>query len=348
MSTNHETLDDNHKYVTNHWKGAESMFTAGKLIQVRLSIGMTLLSAVLMTFLTAPLASAHEASQPRTWQAVVGVESENHAIQGMAFLPRELWIDVGDTVVWTVKSGDIHTLTFLSPGQTLPSFNQADPFQVLPQGSQVYDGVSYYNSGLMSAFPGLAVPGGRHYRLTFGTTGDFTAHNLVHPSMVASIHVRPAGTHYPFSQHDYERQIDQETTAILRDGRKLADQAEDRLNNHHVTLGIGDGLASVMRYFPQRIVLHVGQTIIFTNRDVMEPHTVTEGPTPSSGDFAPYGDPRAFDGQPPLNSGFIGTNPAWFGTTFGVTFVKAGTYAFRCDLHDYLGMVATIVVLPRS
>jgi plastocyanin len=324
------------------------MCTAGKLIRVRHIVGITFLSIMFMIHLTAPLASAHEASHSRIWRAVVGIESENHAIQGMAFLPGELWVDVGDTVVWTVTSGDIHTVTFLPPGQTLPPFNPADPLQALPQGSHVYDGVSYYNSGLLSAFPGLAVPGGQHYRLIFGTTGDFTAHSLVHPSMTARIHVRPVGTPYPFSQHDYEHQIDRETTTILREGRKLVDQAEDRSNNHHVTLGMGDGLASVMRYFPQRIVIHVGESITFTNRDVMEPHTVTFGPTPSSGDFAPYGDSKAFDGRTPLNSGFIGTNPAWFGTTFGVTFVKAGTHAFRCDLHDYLGMVTTIVVLPRS
>jgi plastocyanin len=61
-------------------------------------------------------------------------------------------------------------------------------------------------------------------------------------------------------------------------------------------------------------------------------------------DFVPFGNPAAFDGTTLLNSGFLGTDPHWFGTTYQVTFVKAGTYAFRCDLHDYLGMLATIVV----
>lgn len=321
------------------------MFTTGKRIRAQLLIGITLLSAVLMTLLAAPVASAHQAAHPRTWHAVVGVESANHAIQGMAFLPGELWINAGDTIIWTVKSGDIHTVTLLPPGQTPPPFNQDDPLQVLPQGGQVYDGVSYDNSGLMSDFPGLSVPGGQRYRLIFGATGNFIAYNLVHPSAVVNIHVRPAGTPYPFSQRDYDRQIDRQATVILRDGRKLIDQAEDHSNNHHVTVGIGDGLASVMRYFPQRIVIHVGQAVTFTNRDVMEPHTVTFGPTPPGGDFTPYGNPGAFDGSTPLNSGFIGANPAWFGTTYRVTFVKAGTYAFRCDLHDYLGMVATLTVL---
>lgn len=312
---------------------------------VRIGIGITLLSTLLVTLLSVVMVSAHGAPQPRTWQAQVAFENKNHAIQGMAFLPGVLWVNVGDTVVWTVKAGDIHTVTFLKPGQTPPPFNPADPLQVLPQGGSVYDGTSYFNSGLMSNFPGLPVPGGQTYKLTFGVTGDFTYYCLVHPSMIAIIHVRPVGTPYPFSQQDYDRQINSGDKTILNDGQKLADRAQDHSNSHNVTLGIGDGLVGLMRFFPQRIVIHVGDTVTFTNRDIMEPHTVTFGTFPPNfNDFFPVGNPKAFDGSAPLNSGFIGANPAWFGTTYKVTFTKAGTYAFRCDLHDYLGMVATIVV----
>jgi plastocyanin len=263
----------------------------------------------------------------------------------MALLPNTLWINVGDTVVWTAKGGDIHTVTFLKPGQQRLPFNENDPLQVLPQGGHVYDGKSYYNSGLLSSMPG--VPGGQRYSLTFGVAGDFTYYCLVHPSMRAVIHVRPVGTPYPSSQADYDHQIEQATAAMLSDGQKLADQARNGSTNQHVTLGIGDDMVSVMRYFPQRIVIHVGQTVTFINHDIMEPHTVTFGPDSPKGNFAPYGNPKAFDGSAPLNSGFLGADPHWFGTSFSVTFIKAGTYAFRCDLHDNMGMVATIVVLPR-
>src|SRR5579875_308121 len=313
---------------------------------VQMMVGIILLSALLLALLPTQLVAAKERPQPLTWHAVVGVESSDHAIQGMAFLPHELWINVGDTVVWTVKSGDIHTVTFLKPGQTLPPFNAADPLQALPQGGHIYDGKSYYNSGLMSSFPGLPVPGGTSYSLTFGVTGDFIYYCLVHPSMIGIVHVRPVGTPYPFSQEDYNKQIEHQTHFILKDGASLADQAEDSSDNHHVTVGIGDGLVGLMRFYPQQIVIDAGDTVIFPNRDPMEPHTVTFGPVPSSGDFAPYGNPRSFDGTTPLNSGFIGADPAWFGTTFTVTFVKSGIYHFRCDLHDYLGMLITIIVKP--
>lgn len=320
------------------------MSTEENKTHVRVIAGIALVSALLLMLLPAPLAAAKEKPEPRTWHAVVGVESRNHAIQGMAFLPGVLWINVGDTVVWNVKGGDIHTVTFLKPGQTLPPFNPADPLQALPQGSHVYDGVSYYNSGTMSNFPGLPVPGGNRYKLTFGVVGDFIYHCLVHPAMTGVIHVRPAGTPYPFSQQDYNEQIEQQTDAILDDGAVLADQAEDSSTSHQVTLGIGDGLVAVMRFFPQHIVIHVGDTITFANRDVVEPHTVSFGTFPPNfNDFFPLGNPKAFDGSAPLNSGFLVVGGP-FGTTYQVTFVKAGTYAFRCDLHDFLGMLATIVV----
>jgi len=329
------------------------MSTKGVKIRMGAAVSILILSTLVVSFLSVSLASAHGTHQPRTWHAEVAVESQNHAIQGMAFLPGVLWINVGDTVVWTVKSGEIHTVTFLKPGQTLPPFNPADPLQALPQGGSVYDGVSYFNSGIMSSFPFVPPPpGGKTYKLTFGVTGDFIYHCLVHPSMIAIIHVRPAGTPYPFSQEDYNDQISSANQDILNDGRKLADIAEDHSNSHNVTVGIGDGLVSVMRFFPHDIVIHVGDTVKFTNRDTMEPHTVsfsvggTFPPTPPGTDFLPFGNPGAFNGSTDLNSGFIGANPAWFGTTFKVKFVKAGTYAFFCDLHDYLGMLATIVVKP--
>lgn len=326
------------------------MLANGKKVRLGAIASILILSTLLASFLSISLASAHGTPTPRTWHAEVAFESKNHAIQGMAFLPGVLWINVGDTVVWTVKAGEIHTVTFIPPGTTLPPFDPTNPSQVFPTPNHVYDGVSYYNSGLMSNFPGLPVPGGTSYTLTFGVTGDFTYYCLVHPSMIAIVHVRPAGTPYPFSQQDYNQQINSGNQTILNDGQKLADRAEEQSNSHNVTVGIGDGLASLMRFFPHNIVIHVGDTVTFTNRDVMEPHTVSFAVNgtfpPGTNDFPPFGNPGAFDGSTDLNSGFIGANPAWFGTTFKVTFVKAGTYAFFCDLHDYLGMAATIVVKP--
>src|SRR5450759_1787061 len=66
-------------------------------------------------------------------------------------------------------------------------------------------------------------------------------------------------------------------------------------------------------------------------------HTITFGPEPANV-FVPSGDPTHFSGQP-LNSGILLP-----GSSFKVTFTKAGTYHYICGLHDYLGMVGTVRV----
>jgi plastocyanin len=83
--------------------------------------------------------------------------------------------------------------------------------------------------------------------------------------------------------------------ADLNDGQKLANKARNQSNSHNVTLGIGDGLMGVMRFFPQNIVIHVNDTITFTNRDSMNPHTVSFGTFPPGTDnFVPFGTPGCF------------------------------------------------------
>src|SRR6266699_3284921 len=101
-----------------------------------------ILLAMLVSLIGTNIAAAHATPKPRTWHAVVGVESHDHATQGLIFLPNALWVDAGDTVVWTATSGDIHTVTFLPPGQTPPPFT-GSPNQVNRVGGNVYDGKGY-------------------------------------------------------------------------------------------------------------------------------------------------------------------------------------------------------------
>ena len=116
-----------------------------------------------------------------------------------------------------------------------------------------------------------------------------------------------------------------------------------------VTNGIGDGAVAVMRFLPPTITIHVGETVTWVNRDSETPHTVTFGQEPPGGPEAlaqPYGNPSAYNGTRPLNSGYLGINPPWVGTTFRVRFTKAGTYPYICGLHDELGMKGTVIVQP--
>jgi plastocyanin len=153
----------------------------------------------------------------------------------------------------------------------------------------------------------------------------------------------------------------------------------DRPATAHVTAGVGEiastpgGLQthSLVRFVKGKIEIHAGDTVEWSNSDPEEPHTITFGPEPDDlfdpspnvtrdpdgGLRAVLNSPsdsvhsgfilQALDDQPgtPVNSNpnnAIALNP----TRFRVTFMQPGTYNYLCALHDTLGMVGQVVVLP--
>ena len=54
--------------------------------------------------------------QAAQWKATVGADSNDQGIQALAFLPNEMWIHEGDSIVWTFVTNEIHTVTFLTDG----------------------------------------------------------------------------------------------------------------------------------------------------------------------------------------------------------------------------------------
>src|SRR5215472_699063 len=91
------------------------------------------------------------------WQATVGTQSKDLGRQGLAFLPNELWVQVGDSVTWTFVTDEVHTVTFLkqdvSPQQTRPANTAGCPApDGLPpdgrtDGNPSFDGSKCVNSG---------------------------------------------------------------------------------------------------------------------------------------------------------------------------------------------------------
>lgn len=277
----------------------------------------------------------------RTWNVQVGQETPDDAIQGMAFLPGTIWVNVGDRITWTAKAGEIHTVTFLAKGKMLTPFDPSDPTQLFRQGGRHYDGVSYYNSGIMTDESDSGFPATRTYTLTFDKVGSFTYWCLVHGTMMKGVvNVRAAGTHYPFSQGQYDRRSAAQAERILADGRRLWSKTAELATRNTVFAGADDGVAMVMRFIKPTVHVRVGQSVTWRNEGMAAPHTVTFGPEKAD-IFAPYGDPTHFSGGQ-LNSGIM--EP---GGSFTVTFTKAGTYAYICALHDFLGMTGTVVVSDR-
>ncbi len=128
---------------------------------------------------------------------------------------------------------------------------------------------------------------------------------------------------------------------------------------------------SLVRFVMGKIVIHAGDTVEWGNNDPEEPHTITFGPEPQDmfdpsanvtmdpdgGLSAVLNSPtdtvhsgfilQALDDQPgkPVNSdpnNAIALNP----THFRVKFMQPGTYNYKCVLHDDLGMVGQVLVVP--
>jgi plastocyanin len=292
------------------------------------------------------------AAANRTWVVTAGVQAAvgkaKHGLQAADYLPRELWIDAGDSVLWKVPTGEPHTITFVAPGQRPPRFDPANPTETQRQGGSTYDGTGYFNSGVM---PAAAIGGLKNapttYELTFAKPGDYRYFCLLHGEMVGMVHVLPAGTPVPFTQAQYDAATARQAGALVQQGRLLertaleAAQAKARL----VIAGTGSGRIEDQEYFPSRVTVRVGQSVTFLNLDPEAPHTVTFGREPKQPGalVKPYGNRNAYVGGP-LNSGYFGVMPPWSGATWTVRFAKPGVYHFYCVLHDINGMKGAVVV----
>jgi plastocyanin len=303
------------------------------------------LVATAVTALALPVAAATSASAsttPRTWRVTVGSQTPDMAIQTMVFLPKEVWVDAGDTVHWVAGAAEPHTVTFLAPGATLPEFNPFDPTQVGPVGGTTEDGTAYTNSGVMG-LQTIALLGTPRttYDLTFPTKGTYTYYCLLHGVMMTgTVHVQAAGTRYPFSQADYNRQAAAQSLTAITEGRNLWRQTRLDTAPGTVTMGAVGTQAMVMRFIFHRTVVHVGDSVTFMEGANTAPHTVTFGTEPAGlGILNPSGDATHYVGGD-LNSGLLAAP----GSTFKVTFDKAGTYHYICALHDDMGMMGDIIV----
>lgn len=317
---------------------------SGKSILRRL-----VLAVISVTALTIPLALGSSASAavsgPTTWHVRVGAETPDMAVTAMAFLPKEVWVDAGDTVHWTSNSAEPHTVTFLAPGTTLPEFNPFDPSQTAMAGASVQNGTAYTNSGILATQPIFVFQNpATSYDLTFPTAGDFTYYCLLHGQMMmGTVHVRAAGTAYPYTQGDYDQAGTQQANTILNRGRDAWREAKQAhaTTGSRVLVGVdGEGFG-VSRFVRDRLVVHVGHTVSFYVGGPGAPHTVTFGQEPPGlAILAPSGDPTHFAGGD-LNSGVLAP-----GAPFDVTFTTVGTFHYICAIHDDMGMVGDVVVVP--
>ena len=333
-------------------------------------VGSTrLIYALIAVLAMGILSSPQTVLAQQTWQAVVGAQNADKSRQALAFLPNELWIHAGDTITWTADADDIHTVTFLTAAQVVPSFQAGCP-------GFAASGSSFDGSTCVSA-PPLAK--GQTYSVVFPKPGNYKVLCLVHTQMNGTIHVLDLSAALPHTQDFYEDQAEAQRKLLFAESSQEMHMSHDEdsvrvySGNKHVTAGVGEVLAtaggtqvgSLVRFLKGTIQIHAGDTVEWTNRDPQEPHTITFGPDPLGNPFPPSlnvtvdadGARHATLNSPTdtAHSGFIEAtltddpglpqNSLDF-TRFRVTFAEAGTYPYKCVLHDNLGMVGTVVVLP--
>ncbi len=299
-------------------------------------------------------------AQAETWTFAVGAQSPDKARQALAFLPNEVWIHTGDTITWTVKTDEIHTITFLKSGQVRL------PFSVGCPGFSF--GVAAFDGSTCVSTPPL--PKGQTFSVTFPTPGNYKLVCLVHADMTGVVHVLDPTVPLPHGQTFYDEQAALQAQNLLASA--LMDMTHVHASPNSVTTGTGETVStggghqtvSVMRFMNHDAAIHIGDTIEWTNDDPSTPHTITFGVEPANPippacacTVDPDGTLHAIISSPTdsVHSGFIvaaaqdriGLPQAPVGNMrFRITFTAAGTFPYICALHDGLGMTGTITVLP--
>lgn len=304
------------------------------------------------------------------WRATVGAQSNDKGHQALAFLPNEIWIHAGDSVMWQWDADEIHTLSFLSPGTTRQPF----PFGCgHPPATVVCATDPATVDGLSPCVSTPPLVKAQTFTVDFPRAGNFEIVCLVHPNMTGVVHVLASTAPLPHNQLFYDAQAADRGRDLLSDDRHEMDHDMDHAMHGSprlVTAGIGEVTAtgggsntvSVLRFLDGSVVIQAGDTVEWTNLDPATPHTITFGtepadPMPPSANVIQDSDGARHvvinSPTDSASSGFIAAAPqertglaqAPLGATrFRVTFPNKGVYPYICALHDDLGMKGTITV----
>src|SRR5438128_11530665 len=140
------------------------------------------------------------------WQVTAGAQSADKGRQALAFLSNELWIHAGDSITWTFPTPEIHTVTFLKPGQVRP------PVPPVPGGGcpgTTPDGSSFDGSTCVTS---SELVDGQTYTVTFPKAGNFKLVCLVHNNMTGAVHVLDSAEALPHDQAFYDAQARRDQT----------------------------------------------------------------------------------------------------------------------------------------
>jgi plastocyanin len=269
-----------------------------------------------------------------------------NGVRGIAvsqFMPAALVVNEGDSINWTNPYAEPHTVSF-NAGKPAPS----DTMAPLGDKSPRFDGTQQISSGFLRR--------GDSYEVTFTRAGAYQLLCLIHAGQTVDVTVISPGMYVP-PQAQIDAQARAQFDAALPIGDRLIAgiAAPSRASNGDGTTtwtvpdapsqNTKDGSVTIMSFVPQRLAVGVGDTVTWLDT-IPVPHTVT---------FPAGGPPRSpvqvvrpaggqYDGSSYVNSGQLGNAPGRAGTSFSLTFTRAGVYPYICILHIDQGMAGVIEV----
>jgi plastocyanin len=243
----------------------------------------------------------------------------------------------------------------------LPPFSVGCPGTTPSGGAE--DGSSCVNSGTLI--------NGQSYSVTFPEPGNYQLVCLYHQNHTAVIHVLELSAQLPHEQAFYTAEAADMQRDLLSSANNMMDHDMGSSRKgvaagtgSIVSTGGGSDTLSIVRFMQPDKIVRVRDTVEWTNDDPITPHTITFGaepanPMPPSTNVTvdPDGALHATVSSPKDNvhSGFIGAAPQnQIGlpappagiTRFRVTFTRPGIFEYKCVLHDNLGMLGRVIVLP--
>jgi plastocyanin len=246
--------------------------------------------------------SSPSATEPTTFHVDVGFEDMTQAYEAEAFFPKDLTVNVGDTVVFTMRSNEAHTITFNAPQPVpnpfvpQPDHNLAanpviflssppsmpgDPKEAVALTAK-FDGTGYVNSGFLRK-PGDSLT------VSFTASGSYQVLCLIHPeSMKGTIVVNASGTPRPKTDADYRSAAAAQAKAVQSKAAELLKAIKvpgpvvnaDGSHTHSVYAGVGNSEAGIdyMRYIGgEELSIKAGDSVTFDmgKNNKGAPHTIT-------------------------------------------------------------------------
>jgi len=317
------------------------------------------------------------------WKATVSGQSKDMGRQAVAFLPNEFWIHAGDKITWTFASGDLHTVTFLLVGQPYPTNFSAGCPGFSTSGA-AFDGTTCVTStpSVTGQTFAVAFPTTGNYEIVCLVHPQMFG--VVHVLNDAALLPHDQAFYDTEAEEQLRALLDDRDPPMHGAHHSMSDMLSENVitGSKGVIAGFGEIAAtpggqqslSVVRFIDGDVKIHAGETVEWTNWDPIIAHTITFGvepadvfdpscgPTPGCQvAIDPDGALHATIAEPGQNvhSGFIDAAlegytggipvpqlPLFPPSRFRVTFLKAGTYNYKCALHDTLGMVGKVIVLP--